>query len=300
MDIIAWTWIVRLGLLCVGGSIGSFMNVVIYRWPAGLSITAPASRCPMCMSPIHWFDNVPVLSWFALGGRCRICWRPFSIRYAAIESLVAILFVWIGSIEGLADAANLPHHRADSLGTIEPFGTTSSWLVCAYHLLFLCSLICVIFIQIDGNPIPVRLVLFAICVGMISPLFRHHLLPVSAFQSMKLWSPDYNWLRGLTNCAMGVVAGGFMVLVAERISRTARVLGLRSHLVSGGLVGCCLGWQAAVPIVILAAVCHLLHRRLSRQLPRLPTLPWTFYLVPLSVIWIFSWNLIGNAFPMFV
>lgn len=76
----------------VGACIGSFLNVVIYRLPAGLSIVHPGSRCA-CGTPIAWYNNVPILSWVLLGGRARCCGRRFSIRYPLVELLTAALFV---------------------------------------------------------------------------------------------------------------------------------------------------------------------------------------------------------------
>ena len=76
-----------LGLL-----IGSFLNVVIYRVPAGLSIVRPASRCPGCDTEIGPRDNIPVVSWVLLRGRCRTCHEPISVRYPVVELLTAALF----------------------------------------------------------------------------------------------------------------------------------------------------------------------------------------------------------------
>lgn len=70
---------------------GSFLNVVVYRVPAGLSVVRPASRCPHCLTPIAWWQNVPVLSWAILRGRCFSCKAPISPRYPAIETLTAAL-----------------------------------------------------------------------------------------------------------------------------------------------------------------------------------------------------------------
>lgn len=77
-----------LGLL-----VGSFLNVVIARVPEGLSIVSPRSRCPKCGHPIAWYDNIPVLSWVALGAKCRGCRAPISWRYPAIELLTTGLFL---------------------------------------------------------------------------------------------------------------------------------------------------------------------------------------------------------------
>jgi leader peptidase (prepilin peptidase)/N-methyltransferase len=77
----------------LGLAIGSFLNVVVYRVPAGLSIVAPPSACPKCGHRIRGFDNVPVLSWLVLRGRCRDCREPISARYPAVELGTGVLFV---------------------------------------------------------------------------------------------------------------------------------------------------------------------------------------------------------------
>jgi leader peptidase (prepilin peptidase)/N-methyltransferase len=71
----------------VGAVVGSFLNVVIARVPAGESVVHPRSRCPRCKSPIAWYDNVPVVSWLVLRGRCRRCALPISWRYPLVELL---------------------------------------------------------------------------------------------------------------------------------------------------------------------------------------------------------------------
>jgi leader peptidase (prepilin peptidase)/N-methyltransferase len=80
-----------LGLL-----IGSFLNVVIHRVPAGLSLVAPGSACPHCDHPVRPYDNVPVVSWLALRARCRDCSAPISARYPLVELATGMLFVAAG------------------------------------------------------------------------------------------------------------------------------------------------------------------------------------------------------------
>jgi leader peptidase (prepilin peptidase) / N-methyltransferase len=72
--------------------IGSFLNVAIYRVPRGLSVIQPRSFCPSCRTPIQPLDNVPVLSWLVLRGRCRRCGESISVRYPAVEAATAALF----------------------------------------------------------------------------------------------------------------------------------------------------------------------------------------------------------------
>ena len=86
-------WIVVIGLM-----IGSFLNVCIARIPAGESIISPGSRCPSCRAPIAWYDNIPVISYLVLGGRCRACQARISARYPIVELVTAVAFVLVGLI----------------------------------------------------------------------------------------------------------------------------------------------------------------------------------------------------------
>lgn len=77
----------------LGLAVGSFLNVVIHRVPRGQSLSHPRSACPRCQSPIGSSDNIPVVSWVLLRGRCRRCQAPISMRYPAVEAMTAALFV---------------------------------------------------------------------------------------------------------------------------------------------------------------------------------------------------------------
>ena len=77
-----------------GALVGSFLNVCILRLPLGQSIVHPRSRCPKCEAPVAWYDNIPMLSWLVLRGRCRHCGNPISIQYPLIELLVAVTWAW--------------------------------------------------------------------------------------------------------------------------------------------------------------------------------------------------------------
>ncbi len=88
--------------------IGSFLNVCISRLPAGESVVFPSSRCPSCRTPIRWHDNLPVLSYALLGGRCRACRAPISARYPVIEAVTGAAFLaqallWGDDLPFLAD-----------------------------------------------------------------------------------------------------------------------------------------------------------------------------------------------------
>jgi len=87
----------------VGAVVGSFLNVVIHRLPRGESLVHPRSRCPACGRQIAGYDNVPILSWLALRGRCRHCGEPISPRYPVVELLTALAFVAVVLVRGFDD-----------------------------------------------------------------------------------------------------------------------------------------------------------------------------------------------------
>jgi leader peptidase (prepilin peptidase)/N-methyltransferase len=129
----------------LGLCVGSFLNVVIARLPAGRSIAYPGSACPRCGKSIAWYDNLPVLSYALLRGRCRNCWKSISWRYPAVEIACGILFV-------------LAYRR------FEP-GTAL-----ASALIFLAGLVAITAIDLDHQIIPDVLSLPGIALGILFSL----------------------------------------------------------------------------------------------------------------------------------
>ncbi len=103
------TWMTYVWFFAVGASVGSFANVVAYRVPLGMSVAWPPSRCSSCGQRIRLLDNIPIVSWLRLGGRCRNCAAPFSIRYLLVELAFGLMFVAFGHRELLSGGANLPN-----------------------------------------------------------------------------------------------------------------------------------------------------------------------------------------------
>ncbi|MGQ0815292.1 MAG: prepilin peptidase [Gemmatimonadota bacterium] len=94
MDLPAyWYWIYAALL---GAALGSFLNVCVYRWPAEQSVLRPRSRCPSCEQPIRWYDNIPILSYLILRGRCRNCGTGISAQYPFIELVVSL--IWLAAV----------------------------------------------------------------------------------------------------------------------------------------------------------------------------------------------------------
>jgi len=99
MERLAWaSSLTSLGFLfALGAIVGSFLNVLVYRLPLGKGIVTPPSACPHCDTKLRWKDNIPILGWFLLRGRCRYCKSRISPEYFIVELLVAILFAWVGA-----------------------------------------------------------------------------------------------------------------------------------------------------------------------------------------------------------
>lgn len=116
-------------IFLTGLTIGSFLNVVVYRLPAGQSIVTPPSHCPQCGTPLKPVDLVPMLSWLMLGGKCRYCKAKVPARYALVELLTGLLFLF----------------------TYLQFGL--SWMLLV-HLVFVAVLVAMTFIDLDHQIIP--------------------------------------------------------------------------------------------------------------------------------------------------
>ncbi|MCA9196748.1 MAG: prepilin peptidase, partial [Planctomycetales bacterium] len=154
-----WLAVIWIGM--VGSAIGSFLNVVVYRWPAGMSIVHPPSRCPKCESPIRSRDNLPVLGWLMLKGRCRDCAAPISIRYPLVEAIVGVIFMIIAS-------SLLQGHR-----TVYYNVTPDLYLlgVLVRSLILATLLMSIVLNRIDGNQVPTPLIWFGVVVGMVAACF---------------------------------------------------------------------------------------------------------------------------------
>jgi len=129
--------------ILLGAVIGSFLNVVIVRLPRNESLVMPPSRCPACGTELHWFDNIPVLSFLALRGRCRECGAPISWRYPIVETGTAALFT-------------LAAWRSTSLADL-----VIAWL-------FLAALVAVTVIDLEHQIILDRITLPGIAVGFVT------------------------------------------------------------------------------------------------------------------------------------
>jgi leader peptidase (prepilin peptidase)/N-methyltransferase len=137
--------LITAGLL--GLAVGSFLNVCIYRLPLGKSLAYPPSACPSCHRALRWFENVPVLAWLILGGRCRTCQTRISPVYPLVEAFTGAMFAWGWWQYG------------------------PSWLL-ASHLLFGCSLVVLFFIDLEHRILPNVITLPGIVIGFLLSLIN--------------------------------------------------------------------------------------------------------------------------------
>jgi len=292
-DNLNWLLVIWCGL--VGGIVGSFMNVVVYRWPRGMSIVQPGSHCPSCGNDIRWFHNVPVLGWLMLRGRCFDCGVKISPRYPLVEALVVAIFAFLAGFEVISGGGNLPG-RTLSEGHIP----ADLWAIYAYHLLLLCSLVCAALIESDELFVPLRLIVGTLLVGLVAPIFWPPLHP--------LGSGDQGaWIVG---AFLGVMAGLMMRSAAwpsvfeavdamrrrseaaeqqqprkrrkrrkqqqmqPKVGRKTQLANVYFPLVA---VGVFLGWQGAVAVgcgsIVLQSV-YAIIRRIAGRLPPAPLSAW--------------------------
>jgi len=211
----------------LGAMIGSFLNVVIHRVPLEQSIVLPNSACPNCRTPLRPYDNIPILSFLILRGRCRTCKEPIAIRYPIVEALTAILFVMVTIHDGVSFA--LP-----------------------FDFAFVAALVALIFIDSEHMILPNVItypgIIFALVMRVTVPYFAgtSHLddLPglIERMPSLPIWAVS------LIGAALGALIGGgslwLMGFLWEKL-RGVEAMGL-GDVKMMLMVGAFLGWRLAV------------------------------------------------------
>ena len=214
-----WSLYLTLLTFLFGACIGSFLNVCIYRIPREESIVHPRSHCPSCNQLIAWYDNLPMLSYFFLRGRCRHCQTVISPRYALVEMLTAVLFLAVWNTYG-ADPRTL------------------------VYLVMMSGLILGTFVDLEHYIIPDRVSLG----GMATGLLFSALVP--SLHGETEVGP------ALASSVLGLVAGsGVLFLVAEagRLIFKKDAMGLGDVKLLGG-IGAYLGWPAVVFTILVSSL----------------------------------------------
>lgn len=222
-------------ILIFGALVGSFLNVVIHRVPNELSIVFPNSQCPKCDTAIKPYDNIPVLSWLILGGKCRACKAPISVRYPAVELLHALL--WVLMYWQFGFTPYLP------IALIFASVTVALMFIDAEHMIL-------------PNVITYPFFAFAILVRVAFPLIfgaeyfsdMAH-TPATAMQGYPLW------LISLFSGILGALAGGGSLWLVGAIWKRLRgvdAMGLGDVKMMLGF-GALLGWRLSFLAIFFAA-----------------------------------------------
>lgn len=192
-----------------GSLTGSFLNVCIYRLPRGLSVVRPSSGCPSCSIPIKFYDNIPILSYLFLAGKCRFCKNRISIRYPVVEALNAVLY----------------------LAAIWRFGV--GWHL-PFIFIFCSAMVVITFIDVDFQIIPDVITLPGILIGLIAGSL---ILPDPFARRTML---------GFIESAIGLVAGGGMfyiiAVLSHKILKQEAMGGGDIKMMA--MVGAFMGWKA--------------------------------------------------------
>lgn len=210
-----WFVFIFLAGLCVG----SFLNVVIYRLPLGRSLVFPGSACPSCNVKIAWFDNIPLLSFLFLRGRCRFCKARISWQYPAVELLTGFLL----------------------LAVFVVFGPTRQTLV---RIAFLAALVALSVIDIKSYTLPDKITLPGIFFGILA-------VPI-------LFAPDWS-IGGLAGAYreafVGSAVGGWLLflvgVVGDWVFRKESMGG--GDIKLAGMIGAFLGWKLVILSFLLAS-----------------------------------------------
>jgi leader peptidase (prepilin peptidase) / N-methyltransferase len=216
-------WLLWLFAGTVGAAIGSFLNVCIYRWPAEQSVITPPSRCPSCEHPLGWSDNIPILGWIFLRGRCRYCGTGVSAQYPLIELTVAL--IWIAAAVR--------------------FGITFDAL---HSALFLTILLGIAMTDAREMVIPDQFTLVGGAAGIALALapggitFLHAVL-AAGLGYVLLWAVKLAAEKALGKPALGVGDIHMMVFVGAFLGAPGMLLTLMLGSVLGLLIGVPLTWM---------------------------------------------------------
>lgn len=320
--------------LVVGACVGSFLNVVVHRWPRRLSLSHPPSRCPSCETAIESRDNLPVIGWLRLRGRCRACQGPISIRYPLVESFVGALFVGLLIVELLSGGGNLPLRPINTYAGVVWILWYTKWdlvAIYAFHLTLLIGLLLSSEFARDGFSLiapPGRrsLALWFATAGLLVLAFLPdlHLVPLGcwparwndapaslmqwpeAWRSTWNWTPGLSWrgpLTGAVGGLAGLLSSGMLHFVSRGLGRSQA--DARSWLTSLPLIGIFLGWQTVSVTAVSALGLISLLRPLNLLLPRIhlssPDLALIVTCVGLCLWrWLIGWIFVSPGTPGFV
>ncbi len=246
-----------------------------------MSVSWPGSHCPQCKHAIRWYDNIPVLAWLWLGGKCRDCRGAISIRYPLVEAATAAMFLTVLVVEVFHPGANLR-----SIGQLDGHTTGELLGTCGFHLALLSTLLTAALIAWDGKRPPNRLyVPFGVAALILAVAWPplHAVLIVPGFA----WSL---WMLCATIVCVVVLAfitALFFTLLGELSPERNPLQGLFGPLICIGLT---FGMQAEGILPVVAVLLSIIGTAWAKLWPVLTRLSAIVWLVPLTFLWILYWQ----------
>ena len=333
--------IVVTWLFVFGAVVGSFLNVCIYRipqheriWNQLSGLNHPPSSCPYCKKRILAIDNIPILGWLILAGRCRFCRHAISVRYALIEFFNGLLWVvlYLAIVPEGFQAKIQTSALFSPLGSLGQRGLSSSmhvWLVNAQYVYFLIlaeALLVATFIDFDLMIIPDGVTLPAMFVGVVGgfilgapTLWPMWFFSVQELNGLQVILPDgLHWLlnlpeqlpwmlahphwHGMFSSLMGLVVGGGIVWIVRILGHWAfgrEAMGF-GDVVLMAMIGSFLGWQASLIVFFLVApLCALVAATITYTMRSTREIPFGPYLSAGALLVILFWNPYFSKFETF-
>ncbi|MEM8946158.1 MAG: prepilin peptidase [Planctomycetota bacterium] len=305
IDLITALW---LGF--IGACVGSFVNVVAYRMPRGESVIWTPSHCPKCDHPIRAYDNVPVLGWLWLRGKCRDCGASISPRYAIVEFVMGAMFFILAYVELFSGGANLlGGPLTEFTGAYENVWKPQWDLIgaFAYQSLLLSLLMAISLIALDGGQVPKKIFWFGISVGMLGATCGiHRSLGLDGYGFLD----SGTWDSGVGNWVSQFLGGAFFgwligVSYSAAATRTYSTLDHSGPLTLASiLVGAYCGYEslvyifaAVVSLKILAGITIVFFRVQDRPQAIIGRI---MPMLLLSVFALFlSWQALDREFPLY-
>jgi len=217
-DVPRWFW--GTFAFVLGALVGSFLNVYIHRWPLEESVVFPPSRCGSCRRPIKPWDNIPIVSWIILRGRCRACGAKFSIRYMLVELANALFYLALFARVGISPAFFL-------------ISATISFTII------------LILVDLDVSHLPDEIDLLGISVGIMIGAER-----------LGSYYPQLMLSRSAREAALGALLGAAIIVFISLLWRLLRGIdgmGMGDAKMLA-MIGAVMGWQAVLPVLFLSSM----------------------------------------------
>ena len=312
----------------IGLIVGSFLNVCIARLPLEKSLLWPGSRCGNCLQPVRWYDNLPLISYLVLRGRCRSCGVHFSVSYFFVELLTGLGFMGLFYLEVVLNLHHWPDGNPFMMGQgIFPW---QWWLGYCFHALLFAFLMVAAVCDLNGREIPFSLTFTGTLFGLVGavlfpwpwpdtwnniqqhlnfqqlralegPWWQVHFPVPNGLYPWPVWGPlpgglkPGSWQLGLADGLAGILVGTFLLrgmrfLFSAGLGKEALGLGDADLMM---MAGAFLGWQPVVVAVFVAVVPALFFGIINVVVHREGALPFGPSLAAGIMLTMLLWEWIG-------